>query len=99
MRTRSRGAAWEALPEAGRSTPLQTKRFHVVEVSGYSIVRHGGSAGGREAVSYSVVDSCDCYREVFTRYARQGLHGKVGRAEAYSECERLNALEEALSPV
>lgn len=69
-------------------------RYYVVSVTGYSV------NGPSLATSYSVLDSAQCHREVFTQYAGV-VDNAVGAAKRLARCEReaerLNALD-ALVP-
>lgn len=75
--------------------PTPRERFYVIAISGYTI----GYKRVKYGTSYSVLDSAQGHREVFSRY--HGAHAPWGkprdpwrlRGEAKREAARLNALD------
>lgn len=69
---------------------MNEPRFYLVAVTGAPCI-----GGGGVATSYSVLDSAQCHREVFTQYA--GVQrNNAGAAKRLARCEREVARRNAL---
>jgi hypothetical protein len=65
-------------------------RYMLVELQGFS------QTGSKPATSYSILDSCQCYREVYVQYAYHGCKpGHTRKHLVQRELRRLNQLEAA----
>lgn len=80
-------------------------RFYVVSVTGYGVtMASSANRNGRAATSYSVLDSAQAHREVFTRYAvsnqrgGNGGHDRPRREACEREAARRNAADAAGCP-
>lgn len=70
-------------------------RFYVVGVYGAPIIGDGRGAGRRLGWSYSVLDSAQCHREVYTAYTSDGGGSSRRLFLCEREAARRNALDAA----
>jgi hypothetical protein len=74
---------------------MSTPRYIVETITGYVINPQSTKPGRKESTAFSILDTANNCREVYTDYGSATHVYKTRARRANEECARLNALDEA----